>query len=470
MIKKFKVLMVSAEVAPFAKAGGLADVVGSLPPALKKFGVDVRIVMPKYETIDEKKFKLKKVYENVEIPSNGKFVRINIWKTKLPRSTVTVYLIENKKYLGGKCIYKNGDNVPRFLFFSQAAMYSLPVIGFKPDVVHAHDYHTGIIPNIISSSDFEYFKDIKAFYTIHNLNYQGKTGFSSLKIANLTKKDLNLIGKKRGKQVNLMSEGIIGANQVSTVSPTYAREIMTKEYGAGLETLLRKNKEKLSGVLNGIDVNKFHPMKDKFIKKKFSTTSLKNKIANKLLLQKELGLPQDKNIAVVGLVTRLALQKGLELITEDLMSLNCQYVFLGTGQKKYEKYLTELAKKYPKKMSAKIMFDLGIARRIYASSDIFIIPSRYEPCGLTQMIAMRYGTVPVVRATGGLVDTVDAKVGFSFKPMSKVALKRTLKQALNIYYNKPKQWESLMKNGMTKDFSWDKSAKDYLKMYKSMKS
>lgn len=466
MSKKLKVLMASAEVAPLAKTGGLADVLNSLPPALKKIGVDVRIVIPKYETIDEDKFKLKMLHENISIPSDGKFLKVNIWETNLPGTSVKVYLIENKKYLGGKYVYKNSDNSPRFLFFSQALIYSLPIIGFKPDVIHAHDYHTGAIPNIIKASDFNFFKNIKVVYTIHNLNYQGKTDLRTLSVANLSKKDLNFYTAKRGNQVNLMAEGIIGAEQVNTVSPTYAKEIITKEYGAGLEDLLKKYKTKLSGVLNGIDINAFNPMEDKFVKKKFNIKSLKNKTINKLLLQKEVGLPQNKHLPLVGIVTRLVSQKGLDLFTEELAGLDCQFIFLGTGHEKIEKYLKRLASIYREKICVKVMFDLGLAQRIYASSDIFLIPSRYEPCGLTQMIAMRYGTVPIVRATGGLVDTVDKKVGFSFKSVSELALKKSLRQAMDVYYNKPRQWKILMKNGMKKDFSWKRSAVDYVKIYK----
>ncbi len=465
-MKKQKILMASSEVAPFAKAGGLADVLNSLPPALKALGTDTRIIMPKYGFIDEKKFSLKKVFSNIEVPTSGKFLKVNIWESKLPKTTVKVYFIENDKYFGGDKIYEIGDNAPRFMFFSQAVVYSLPVIGFQPDIIHAHDYHAGMIMNIIKANNFDFFAKTKMAYTIHNLNYQGKTSLKTLEVANLEKDNVNRIGKKKGEKINFMLEGIISAGQVNTVSPTYSKEIMTKEFGAGLESLLRQNKNKVRGVINGINMEAFNPLKDKFIKKKFSTKSLDKKLDNKVLLQKEVGLPRDKNVPLVGLVSRLASQKGLELITENLMKLDCQFVFLGTGQKIYEKELSRLAKKYPEKVSAKIMFDIGLAQRIYASSDMFLMPSRYEPCGLGQLIAMRYGTVPVVRATGGLADTVDEKVGFSFKSMSEVALKRILKKAVDLYRDKPKQWEKLMQNGMTKDFSWNKSAKEYLKMYK----
>ncbi len=470
--KKLKVLMASAEVDPFAKAGGMADVVGSLPPALKKQGTDIRVIMPKYGFIDEKYFdklstgkcKLKKIHENIEIPSGGKFVKINIWETSLPGKGVKVYLIENKKYLGGKDIYVNGDNAKRFLFFSIAALYSLPALKFSPDIVHCHDYHTGLIPLLIEKSDFTYFKNIKTVYTIHNLNYQGKTEFKTLEIANLKKKDLKLAPNKKTGKVNFMAEGIISADIINTVSPTYSKEIMTKEYGAGLEGLLRKHKKKLTGVVNGIDVDFFNPMKDKFIKKKFGVKSLGGKTKNKLLLQKELGLPQDENTPIIGLVSRLVYQKGLELITDDMMKMDAQFVFLGTGQDKYEKLLQDLEKKYPQKVRALIKFDISLAQRIYASSDMFLMPSRYEPCGLGQMIAMRYATVPVARLTGGLADTVDAKVGFTFRSSTARSLNISLKKAIKTYSSK--KWQRIQMNCMNKDFSWNKSAKEYLRLYK----
>ncbi len=268
--------------------------------------------------------------------------------------------------------------------------------------------------------------------------------------------------------INFMVQGILSADAVNTVSPTYAKEITTSTYGAGLEKIIKDNSNKISGIVNGIDVDFFNPAKDKNIYKKYSLTSLESKTVNKLKLQKELKLPEDKDIALVGFVSRLAWQKGLELITKTIGNLDCQFVFLGTGQKEYENQLKALAKKYPKKIKAKIMFDVGLAQKFYAASDIFLMPSRFEPCGLGQMIAMRYGTIPVARATGGLVDTINKKLGFTFKEFNKEALEKSLTEALNIYYKKPKKWLKMKRNCMKQDFSWNKSAKQYLKLYKKL--
>ena len=265
-----------------------------------------------------------------------------------------------------------------------------------------------------------------------------------------------------------MAQGVLTASLVNTVSQTYAEEITTSFYGAGLEKIIRKRKEDLSGILNGIDINFFNPATDKYIKKNYTTKSLNKKTDNKTDLQKKLGLPVNKNIPLIGLVSRLTWQKGIDLITARFARFKAQFVFLGTGAKEYEKHLEQLAKKFPKQFSAQIKFDIGLAQEIYAGSDIFLMPSRFEPCGLGQMIAMRYGTIPVVRSTGGLADTVDKTVGFNFKNVSKTELFNSLKDALDIYYENPRKWKEMQKNCMQRDFSWDKSAKEYVGLYKKL--
>jgi len=480
--------MASAEIAPFAKVGGLADVVGSLPPALKKLDCDVRLILPLYGTIDKKKYKIKKIKNKIEICSGGKIRSINIWQSKLPSSHVPVYFIEEENYFSPKEVYANKNNSERYMFFSLAVLHVLPHIGFQPDVIHAHDFHTALISDLLKAGRHEYFKNTKTLYTIHNLNYQGKTEIEILKTGNLSKDSLKSLSKDaQDGDINFMVQGIINADLVNTVSPTYAKEIATSFYGAGLEKVIRNNKRKFSGILNGIDIDLFNPTVDKMIRKKYSTKSLNKKIKNKLYLQKKLDLKKEKNIPIVSLVSRLVWQKGFELITKDLIDLNCQFVFLGTGQKKYENYIKKLAKKYPDKVSANIMFDIKLAQEIYAGSDIFLMPSRFEPCGLGQMIAMRYGTVPVVRKTGGLADTVGnfqlsrnklqinsklqiskSKTGFVFEKFEAKSLENALKNALKVYYDYPEVWRQLQINGMKQDFSWNKSAKEYLKLYKKL--
>lgn len=473
--------MAAAEIAPFAKAGGLADVVGSLPPTLKKLGCDVRLIMPLYGAISKKKFKLKKIHSGVPIASGGRQIKINIWKTKLPDTSVVVYFIEQKKYFGAKEIYAKKNNAERFLFFSLAVLNVLPKIKFKPDIIHCHDFHTALIPDLLKANNWPYFQKTKTVFTIHNINYQGNSEIEILKTGNLNKNSLKTLTKDaQDGDINFMAQGILNADAVTTVSKTYAKEITTSIYGAKLDNVIKKRKKGLYGILNGIDMDFFNPAEDKFIKTNYSVKSLDKKAENKLYLQKKLNLPADENIALVGMVSRLAWQKGLELITERLARLNCQFVILGTGQKKYEKHLKSLAKKYPDKFSAQIMFDVKLASRIYAGSDIFLMPSRFEPCGLGQMFAMRYGAVPVVRATGGLADTVtecgasniECRIkngtGFVFNDFSPLALYDKLEQALNIFYNKPRVWRRLQINGMKKDFSWSRSAKEYFKIYRSL--
>jgi len=471
-----KILMASAEVAPLAKQGGLADVIGALPKALIKLNTDIIIFMPFYAFI--KKNNIQEIKANIKLEINNKKVKFNLYKTKLPTTNIPVYLIKHKIF-NTKTIYGSPNikldgmfshklvDTEKFAFFSKAILISAQIINFKPDIIHCHDWHTAIIPSLLKSFNNNFFKQTKTIYTIHNLAHQGIAkpaivGFSKLDPAlPIIKADL-----KNG-DINFMIQGILGADLINTVSPTYAKEILTHYQGAELDTILKKRKKDLYGILNGIDVKCFNPSADKFIKQKYSIKSLNKKTLNKLYLQKKLGLPQDKNIALIGIISRLVWQKGIELITEQLIRKSqCQFAILGTGQPKYEKQLKQLAKKYPEKFSAQIDFNIKLAQQIYAGSDMFLMPSRFEPCGLGQMIAMRYGTIPVVRQIGGLADTVNSKLGFTFKEFSSPALYKILKRALKIYYEQPKKWHQLQTNGMKKDFSWDKSAKEYLKLYR----
>ncbi len=468
-IKKIKVLMTTAELAPFAKVGGLGDVTSSLPPALKKIGVDVRVIMPLYGSIDRKKYKLKKIYSDLEIPSGRVLIKTNIWQTFLPGSKVIVYFIDAPDYFKYNDVYMSDDNSERFLFFSYASLFCLPAIKFQPDIVHCHDSQTALISNMLKVSNFEYLQNIKTLYTIHNFNYQSKNDPIALHTGNLHKDSLKILTRDASDgDINFMVQGILNADLLNTVSPTYAKEITTSAYGATLERIIRKRKDDLYGIINGIDMNLFNPVKDKYISNNYSSKSINKKIKNKLALQKRLGLPEDKDKAVVGLISRLAWQKGIELITDDFAKLNCQFVFLGTGDKKYEKHLIKFAKNNPKQISAQIKFEIKLAQEIYAGSDIFLMPSRFEPCGLGQMIAMRYGTVPVARATGGLVDTINKKNGFLFKNVDSEEFYKCLETALDIYYNKKDKWRKMQISGMKADFSWDRSAKEYLRLYRKL--
>lgn len=467
--KKIKVLMAAVECFPFAKVGGLADVVGSLPPALKKAGVDIRLILPLYGFIGKSKYSLKKIYSDLEVPSGRVMLKVNIWQGILPGTSVKVYFIDAPEYFKFKEVYVKGDNSERFLFFSLASLYALPVIKFIPDIIHCQDSHVALIADILKTTNLQFLQNIKTLFTIHNFNYQGKTEVEVLATGNLNTESLKTLSiDARDGDINFMAQGVLNADLVNTVSPAYAKEITTSFYGAGLDNVVRKRKRDLSGIINGLDVDYFNPSKDEHIFKKYSAKTLNNKIVNKVDLQKKLGLSIDKNVALVGIVTRLVWQKGLDLLTKKLNWLNCQFVVLGAGQKKYEQHLLALEKKHPQKFSINIGFDLFLAQQIYAGSDIFLMPSRFEPCGLGQMIAMRYGAVPVVRSTGGLADTVDEKTGFSFKKLTEEDLFKTLGSALDMYYQEPKKWQAMQKRGMKKDFSWQKPAKDYLKLYKKL--
>lgn len=466
---QIKILMAAAEAAPFAKVGGLGDVVGSLPPALTGLGCDVRLIMPLYGSIDRKKYGLKKKISRIAICVNKHDRAIDIYEGRLPQTRVPAYFIEEPEYFGAKEVYTKKNNAERFLFFSLACLYTLPHLKFRPDIIHCHDFHTALIPDLLRAHNFSYYRDAKTVFTIHNLNYQGASGLEVLSTGGLSSRALKSLSRDaRDGDINFMVQGVLGADAVTTVSPTYAAEITTRAYGADLDNILRLRKDGLAGIVNGIDTELFDPAKDKFIKKNYSASVLSDKTVNKLDLQKKLGLPVDAKIPLAGMITRLVSQKGLELIDEKCARLGCQFVFLGTGKRQYEDGLRKLARKYPDKFSAQITFDLRLAQEIYAGSDIFLMPSRFEPCGLGQMIAMRYGTVPVARATGGIADTVDGRTGFLFKNFAAGALRSCLNKALGTYRRQPRLWAKMQTAGMRKDFSWNKPAREYLKIYRRL--
>jgi len=485
---KIKVLLVAAELNPLAKVGGLADVIGALPKALLKLGVDVRLVIPKYGIVDEKKYPLKKVTENVIVPFNGVDEKVNIFETPLPGSEVPVYLIDHLKYLGRNGVYFETDASPggsdqeakRFTFLARSSLTILETLNWYPDIIHCHDWHVGMIPVLVKilAKKNGKLKNLKTLLTIHNLEYQGsyktKTIFKAL---NISKKDYPTLSKQHKGQINSLQQAILTCDYLNTVSPAYAKEILTSEYGAGLETTLQQRADDLVGILNGIDVERFNPVTDKNIIANYASDDISGKKQCKNDLQKTCNLPIQENIPILGIVSRLADQKGIDLIyeiTDDLAKKNMQFILLGTGDPKLEKMISQVAKKYPEKMYAKIEFDATFAQKIYAGSDLFLMPSRFEPCGLGQMIAMRYGTIPIVRATGGLKDTVmdydehtDTGDGFVFKHYNNQEFLGAIKRALKLYKNKEK-WYKVIKSVMQKDFSWNTSAKKYKKLYSKL--
>ena len=473
---KPKVLFAASECAPIAKVGGLGDVIGSLPRALKELGLDARIAVPKYGVIDDKKYPSRLIASGIKIDED----KINIYQTHLPESEAVLYLLENKRFFNKNDIYFERTafvgsfrEIERFLFFSKAVLEIFPAINWSPEIIHCHDWHTAILPTLVKLRAEGRKPKAKTLLTIHNLANQGK--WEAEKILNF----LNLKGneaenlkiKKEEKDLNILEQGILSADVLNTVSKTYRKEILTKEYGEGLGNSLLKRKKFLHGILNGLDVEKFNPKTDPNIKTNYSQESLNKKIENKLELQELVGFSRSKNAPFLGFINRLTSQKGVDLIIEiipELVKMDFQLIILGVGLKNYEGKLLELGKKYPQNVSAQIKFDPILAQKIYAGCDIFLMPSKFEPCGLGQMIAMRYGAIPIVRKTGGLADTIkDKKTGFLFEKYESNALLKIINLAAGCFKNKS-AWRKMAKKAMNQDFSWRRPAREYLKLYKKI--
>ncbi len=477
-----KIAFVSFEVYPLAKVGGLADVAGSLPKALKKKGVDVSIFMPYHKVVREniKKFNLevKKVLDDFDL-GIGTNQKASIYRTNLPETDIPIYLVSNDYYFSSENIYGSPDGGQQAIFFTKAVIDSIKKLNMQFDVIHSNDWQTGLLPVYLKTvyRDDPYFSNLSTVYTIHNLGYQGIFDKSYMDFAKLPEYVFNMDGIEFYGKINFMKGGILFSDIINTVSPTYAEEIKTQEYGEKLEGVLQLRKDVLYGVLNGIDYVENDPETDKRIPYNYSVNSLDGKKKNKASLQEELGLKVG-NAPLIGLVSRLFDQKGLDLVDEIMKyviaSCDVNFVLLGTGEPKYENAFLNLAKEFPQKVAVKIGFDVNLAQRIYASSDFFLMPSRYEPCGLGQMYSLRYGTIPIVRYTGGLADTVsefDGKSGngFGFKNYDSSYLLKAILKAL-YYYHQDDYMSMLIKNAMSMDLSWERSALEYIKLYELSKA
>jgi starch synthase len=468
-----KILIAASEVTPFAKTGGLADVAGSLPKALKNLGHDVRLVMPCYKQITTGSY-----LTDLPVPMDGHLESAIIRSASIdsPRGPIPVYLTDNHRYFYRDRMYGFMDEFERFHFFTKAVLAMLPYLGFQPDVIHCNDWHTALIPLFLKIKFMEepYYQKMATIFTIHNLQYQGRFPRSILKPLGLddsffTPEELEFYG-----EVNFMKAGLLYADILNTVSSKYAMEIQTSELGEGLDGLLRKRGLDLYGILNGLDYDEFNPATDQRIFSRFTIDSLEKKKENKYQLQKELGLSVG-DLPMVSVITRLVSQKGLDLISavvNEIMALGVQLVLLGTGEPYYEKLFAEVKVRYPSQTSMNLGFDPVLAQKIYAASDIFLMPSRFEPCGLGQLISLRYGTIPVVRRTGGLWDTItnyDPGTGngngFAFEEYLPEKLLKSLQSAVGLYRNNPEAWNKLMRVAMTMDFSWNQSAAKYLELY-----
>ncbi len=474
-----KILFVAAEGAPFSKTGGLGDVIGALPKSLVKAGQEVAVILPYYDMVEAKFGDQIEDVLQFEVYVGWRRQFCGIKKTVL--NGVTFYFIDNQYYFFRGHVYGDFDDGERFAFFQLAALEAMERIGFIPDVLHAHDYHTAMIPFLLKEKYrwIQAYQNIKTILTIHNLEFQGQFSEGMLW-------DLFRVGFERYADgtvrwndcLNWMKAGILYADRVSTVSPSYAHEIMTPEFGCGLDQILRMESGKLSGIVNGIDTDIYNPETDPLLDYHFNKSDLSGKAQNKAKLQEKLGLPVRPDVPMIGIVSRLTRQKGFDVVVEGLHRMlqeDVQIVLLGTGDPGFEEAFSWFGQVFPDKLSANITFDVKLAQEIYAASDIFLMPSRFEPCGLSQMMAMRYGTLPLVNEVGGLRDTVQpfnpiegTGTGFSFDNLTSYWLNWALETALDVYYNHPTVWKNLQVQAMECDFSWDTACQSYLDLYHSL--
>ncbi len=470
-----KVMFAVSECVPFIKSGGLADVAGSLPKELVKQGTEVTIIMPKYRDIPEKYLSnLEKVMDfRVQVGWRNQYCGLE----KLEQDGITFYFIDNEDYFKRPGLYGYFDDGERFSFFNRAVLESLSYLSYYPDIIHCHDWHTAMIPFMLNV-DYKWrreYSQIKTVFTIHNLQFQGIMPRGALgDLLNLnddyfTPDQLEFYGN-----INFMKAALIASDKITTVSPTYMKEIQTDYYGEKLNQLLTLRQSDLMGIINGIDEEVYNPATDDVIIQKYSNTNISGKVQNKLDIQKLFGLKEDETIPIISMITRLTSQKGLELVRHvfhEIMEENVQFLVLGTGDPEFENFFREMEFKYPDKCKAYIGFDESLAHKIYAGADLFLMPSKFEPCGLGQLIALQYGNIPIVRETGGLNDTVfsyneltNSGNGFSFTNFNAHDMLYTIRRALHLYEDKD-VWSTIVKNAMTMDNSWAQSAFKYNQLY-----
>ncbi|ALS22607.1 glycogen synthase GlgA [Paenibacillus naphthalenovorans] len=472
-----KVLFAASEAVPFIKTGGLADVIGSLPKALAKQGLDVRVILPKYEGIPQHFVQKMESVAVFDLQMGWRSLFCGI--LKLEHEGIIFYFVDNEYYFKRNGCYGYGDDAERFAFYCRAVMDALQHIDFMPDIIHCHDWQAGMIP-VLYRAHFSYqppYAHLKTVATVHNLKYQGVFGKEQCKdYFSLGDEHFHGYALEQHGGASFLKGGLLYSDFITTVSPTYAEEIQTPYYGEHLDSLLRSQSHRLTGILNGLDYEEFDPMTDPHVEINYRD-SLAKKQQNKVKLQERLGLPVNKEIPLIALVTRLVDQKGIALIDRvigELMSLDAQWVILGTGEPRFEQLFRWAANAFEDKLSAQILFDEGLARQIYAGSDLFLMPSLFEPCGIGQLIAMRYRSVPIVRETGGLRDTVipyndktGEGTGFSFTHYNAHDMLYTVERAVKLYRD-PNVWANLISNIKKKDFSWRKSAQQYADLYQSL--
>ena len=476
-----KILFASSEAVPFIKTGGLADVVGSLPKYFPKKEYDVRVVVPKYMCMDAKYAGKMKLVTECQVRLNWRTQYVGVYE--LQEDGVTFYFIDNEYYFAGPAPYGQiYQDAEKFGYFSKAVLTILPEIGFQPDIIHCHDWQTGLIPVFLEAQfrQNDFYRYIRTVYTIHNMKFQGRWYIDAIRdVTGLDSSYFTMDKLESYGNANLLKGGIVYADHITTVSETYAREIQSTEGGEGLDGLMRAKSFALTGIVNGLDYKVFDPKKDPAIAKKLAGDVSSYKKANKHALQKETGLEENPDKFLIGMVSRLTDQKGFDLVDymmdEILGDERIQIVVLGTGEQRYEDMFRFFAQKYPGRVSANICYSEDFAHRIYAGCDAFLMPSLFEPCGLSQLMSMRYGTVPMVRETGGLKDTVEAYnefehtgTGFSFHNYNAHEMLYMIRYACKVYFGYPSEWLDIVKRGMAMDYSWAASAKKYAELYEGL--
>ena len=475
-----KVLFAASECVPFIKTGGLADVVGSLPVELARQGVDARVILPKYRIMDD--YWKQRMEYLCHFDVTFGWAKVYCGVLTLQDNGVTYYFVDNEDFFSSDNIYGDGATEGyRFAFFCRAVLEALPRIGFFPDVLHCNDWQTGLIPALIRTqyTSQENYRRVRTVFSVHNLKYQGIFNWKEMAgRLGLDERYNNPDYLEFYGCLNCMKGGLVFSDYVLTVSPTYAEEIKTSFYGENLDGLLRARYTTVAGILNGIDYNIYNPETDRFLNAHYSKDDLVGKAENKALLQEECGLEIRPEVPLIGVIARLTPQKGLDLIErvlDDILRMDVQMVFLGKGDKRFVDMLNWANWRYPRRIHARIELDEGLAHRIYAGSDLFLMPSQFEPCGLSQIIALRYGSVPVVRETGGLKDTIqpynqytDEGNGFSFANYNAHEMLFTLERAVKYYYDDKPMWNRLICRGMEDNFDWKRSAGEYLRVYQGL--
>jgi starch synthase len=477
-----RVVLATPEAVPFAKTGGLADVAGALPKFLQPLGCDVRLIMPYHRMVRESGLPLQYLGDEIDVPMGNEIIKADLYQAQLTQE-IPVYLIGREEYFDRAYLYGTSkgdyfDNAERFVFFSRAVLILCRHLKFSPEVIHLHEWQTGLLPAYLASlyRDDPFFSPTATVFTIHNIAYQGLFPKEKFRLTGLPPEMYNPEGIEFWERINLMKAGIVYADVINTVSQKYSEEIQTPEFGYGLEGILRKRKDDLFGILNGVDYQDWDPAHDRHLAAPYDSRDLSGKKKCKSDLLKEFKLPASlENVPLLAVISRLADQKGFDLladIVDDLLALDVGFVLLGTGEKKYHDLFTEIARKYPQKAGIRIAYDDRLAHKIEAGADLFLMPSKYEPCGLNQIYSLKYGTIPVVRATGGLDDTIvsyDPKTGrgngFKFKDYAAKEFLAQIKLALR-FYSQPKDWKQILQNAMTADFSWQRSAQAYLQLYR----